>query len=106
MERTLILVFLYEKFIATEFFAAHVRAQRMGITADIMTRTSQLSSGYCEIVQDSLADLVRIMLDRCYDEVHYPHLYQYCRDLRGRVWECAFPNVRLCRATLRVGQLF
>ena len=47
------------------YFSAHTRAQRMGITGDVMARDSQVSAGYWEIVQDSSADLVRIMLGRC-----------------------------------------
>ena len=42
-----------------KYLAAHTRAQRFGITADILTRDSQGSAGYWEIVQDSLADLDR-----------------------------------------------
>ena len=66
--------FLYEKHLANKFFNAHNRAKRMGVTGDVMTRDSQASSGYWDIVQDSLADLVRIMLVRCYDEENYPLL--------------------------------
>ena len=67
-------------------------SQRMGITTDVLTRDSQASSGYWEIVQDALADLVRIMLLRCYDKEQCPMLYDHCRNLRGQVWLCAFPN--------------
>ena len=67
-------------------------AKRMGITADVLTRDSQASAGYWEIVQDAVADLVRIMLLQCYDEQQYPQLYRHCRNLRGEVWLCAFPN--------------
>ena len=35
--------FLYEKQLARKFFNAHVRAQRMGVTADVMARDSQVS---------------------------------------------------------------
>ena len=38
--------FLHEKMMAQKFFAAHTRAQRMGVTADVMARDSQASSGY------------------------------------------------------------
>ena len=62
--------FLYEKQVALKFFAAHSRAQHLGVTADVLTRDSQSSTGYWEIVRDALADLVRIMLLRCYDEVN------------------------------------
>ena len=44
-------------------------------------------------MQDALADLVRVMLVRCYDEEAYPELYRHCRALRGEVWLCAFPNL-------------
>ena len=86
--------FLYEKQLAMKYFAAHTRAQRFGITADILTRDSQGSAGYWEIVQDSLADLVRIQLGRCYDKEGHPDLYNYVRGLRGgAVWQVAFPNL-------------
>ena len=65
----------------------------MGVTADVMARDSQTSTGYWEIFQDALADLVRIMLVRCYDEKNYPQLYEHVRNLRGQAWLCAFPNV-------------
>ena len=77
--------FLYERSLANRFFSAHVRAKRMNVTADIMARDSQSSSGYWEIVQDSLADLVRIMLVRCFDAEGHPELYKHCRTLRGEV---------------------
>ena len=85
--------FLYEKQLAQKFFAAHVRAKRMGVTGDVMARDSQSSAGYWEIVQDALADLVRIMMVRCYDEENFPQLYRHVRDLRGQVWLSAFPNL-------------
>jgi hypothetical protein len=85
--------FLYEKHLAAKFFFAQVRAKRMGVTGDVMTRDSQASAGYWEIVQDALSDLVRIMLVRCFDEENYPILYNHCKDLRGQVWLCAFPNL-------------
>ena len=88
------LVFLmYEKQLAQKFFAAHTRGQRMGVTADVMTRDSQGSSGYWEIVRDALADLVRIMLARCFDKVNHKMLYEHVCGLRGDLWLCAFPNV-------------
>ena len=65
----------------------------MGLTADAPTRDSQASTGYWEIVQDALADLVRVMVLRCYDQEQYPMLYNHCRNLRGEVWLCAFPNL-------------
>ena len=77
--------FLYEKHLAMKYFSAQTRAKQLGVTGDVMARDSQASSGYWEIVRDALADLVRIMLVRCYDEVGYPKLYQHCRNLRGQV---------------------
>ena len=56
--------FLYEKHLAMKYFNAHVRAHRMKVTGDVMARSSQTSAGYWDIVQDSLAELVRIMLVR------------------------------------------
>ena len=85
--------FLYEKAMAQKFFAAQCRSQRMGVTADVMVRDSQQSSGYWDIVQDALADLVRIMVVRCLDEENHKELYDHVRGLRGQVWLCAFPNL-------------
>ena len=75
---------LYERHLGQMFFSAHVRGQRYGVTADVMNRHSQASTGYWEIVQDALADLVRIMAGRCFDEKNYPRLYQQCRGLRQK----------------------
>ena len=58
-----------------------------------MARDSQASAGYWEIVQDALADVVRIMLSRCFQENEYPQLAAHCRNLRGELWVCAFPNL-------------
>mgnify|MGYP003331365156 CR=1 FL=1 len=85
--------YLYEVHLARKFFHAHVRAQRMGVTGDVMVRNSQASTGYWDIVQDSLADVVRIMMARCHDQVNYRDLYEHVRGLRGQVWLCAFPNL-------------
>ena len=85
--------FLYEKHLAMKFFHAHTRAQRMGLTGDVLARDSQASGGYWEIVQDSLADLVRIMLRRCFDAENHKALYDHVRGLRGQVWLCAYPNL-------------
>ena len=60
--------FMYEKHLASTYFAAHYRAKDFGVTADVMKRTSQLTAGYWEITQDALADVVRVMMRRCYDE--------------------------------------
>ena len=83
--------FLYEKHLAHKYFYAQVRAKQMSVTADVMARDSQSSAGYWEITQDALADLVRIMLGRCFDP-NYVELYESCRKMRGDVWLCAFPN--------------
>ena len=87
--------FIYEKQLANKFFTAQCRAQRMNVTGDVMARDSQASCGYWEIVQDALADLVRIMLARCFDSEQYPALAEHCRSLRGEMWVCAFPNLFL-----------
>ena len=78
---------MYEKHLAPKYFAAKTRSKRMGVTADVMARDSRTSTGYWEIVQDALADFVRIMLVRCYDEKNYPRLYDHVRNLRGQVWQ-------------------
>ena len=78
--------FLCEKSLAQKFFNSNVRAQKLGVTADVMARDSQASAGYWEIVRDALSDLVRIMLIRCYDEANHKQLYDHVRDLRGQVW--------------------
>ena len=85
--------FMYEKWMAMKFFHAQVRAQRLGVTADVLTRDSQASSGYWEIVRDSLSDLVGIQLHRCFVEKNHKPLYDHVRGLRGQVGLCAFPNV-------------
>jgi hypothetical protein len=78
-----------------KYFNAQNRAKDLGLTADVLTRDSQTSSGYWDIVQDSCSDLVRIMLGRCYDKYNHEVLYNHCRNLRGQVWLCAFPNLFL-----------
>ena len=78
-----------------KYFHAHARAQHMGITADVLARDSHTSAGYWVIVQDSLPDLVRIMLVRCYDQQNQKELYDHVRGLRGQVWLCAYPNLFL-----------
>ena len=70
--------FLYEKSMAQKFFAAQCRGQRMGVTADVMVRDSQQSSGYWDIVQEALADLVRIMVSRCFDEINHKDIAPLC----------------------------
>ena len=37
--------FMYEKHLASTYFAAHCRAKDFGVTADVMARTSQLTAG-------------------------------------------------------------
>ena len=56
---------MHEKWMGMKLCHAQVRAQRMGVTADIMARDSQASNGYGETVRDSLADLARIQMKRC-----------------------------------------
>ena len=68
--------FMYEKRMAQKFFSANVRAQKLGVTTDVMARDSQASAGYWDIVRDGLADLSS-MLIRCYDEANYKHLYDH-----------------------------
>ena len=77
------------------YFVAQTRAKQLGITGDILVRWSQSSTGFWDIVQDSLADLVRIMLVRCFDEENHPQLYSHTRNLRGQLFLCAFPNLFL-----------
>ena len=62
---------MYEKWMAMQRFHAQVRAQRMGVTADVMTRDSQVSSGHWERLRDCLAGLARIQMDRCFAEVSH-----------------------------------
>ena len=83
--------FLMKNIWPTSIFYAQVRAKQMNVTADVMARDCQSSAGYWEITQDALADLVRIMLERCFDP-SYVELYENCRNLRGDVWLRAFPN--------------
>ena len=37
--------FMYEKSMAQKYFSANVRAQKLGVTADVMARNSQASAG-------------------------------------------------------------
>ena len=76
-----------------KYFYAQDEGKKRGITGDVLTRDSQTSVGYWEITQDALSDLVRVMLSRCFDSENYPELYNHCRNLRGQVWLCAFPNL-------------
>ena len=104
------LVFLiYEKMLANRYYQAHKKAEQEGLPAHVYTRSKQDTTAYWDHVQDALADLVRIMLQRCFDEKEYPELYKHCRNLRGEVallflqWKycsislCAWPRVlRVC----------
>ena len=83
--------FLYEVFLAQKYFAAHTRAKQYGVTADVMARSSQVSSGYYEVIRDGQADVCRVMLDRCFDPAWDPELYQVCRGMKEEVWMAAFP---------------
>ena len=85
--------FLCENHLAMKYFYAQEQGKKLGLTGDVLTRDSQTSAGYWAIVQDSIADLARIMLSRCFDTENYPDLYNHCRNLRGQVWLCAFPNL-------------
>jgi len=58
-------------------YGLHHPALGMGGAAGGMlggARDCQASDGNWEIVQDSLADLVRVMLARCYDEKNHKGL--------------------------------
>ena len=70
---------MYKTWMAQKYFNAQNRAQQLGVTADVMARDSQAPVGYWEIVRDAPADLVRIMLLRCYDEVYHKQLYDHVR---------------------------
>ena len=75
------------------YYYAHVRAQKIGGTADTLMRDSQASSLYWDGIQDGMADLARVMLSRCFDADGYPELSKHCTSLRGQLWMVAFPNV-------------
>ncbi len=85
--------FLYEVDLANRYFNAHARTKRLGVTGDVLARDSHSSRGYWEITPDALADVVRVMLARCYDQENYSQLYNHVRGLRCQVWLCAFPNL-------------
>ena len=92
----------HEKYLTHKYFAAQTRSKRIGVTADVMAGDSQTSTGYWEIFQDALADLVRIMMVRCCDEKTYPQMYEQVRNLRGQVWVCAFHSVFITIAPTEV----
>ena len=57
-------------------------------------RTSQTSTGYWDIVRDSLSDLVRVQMWKCHDQQGHKELYDHCRDAAGdEKWMVAFPNL-------------
>ena len=85
--------FMYEKHLASTYFAAHCRAKDFGVTADVMARTSQLTAGYWEIAQDALVDVVRLMMQRCNDAEGYPELFKYVHGLHGQPYLCGVPNL-------------
>ena len=86
--------FLYETQLARKFFHAHSRGQKLGVTADVLMRHSQVTSGYWEIVRDALADLVRVQMAKCHDREGHPDLYKAVRDAHGDAsWMVAFPNL-------------
>ena len=62
------------------------KAEQDGLPAHVYTRSKQDTTAYWDHVQDALADLVRIMLQRCFDKSSYPELYEHCRNLRGEVF--------------------
>ena len=92
-EQVSLLFFLYENHMAKKHFAAQYLAQQRGVTADVMMRDSDASTGYWDIVQDACADLTRVMLRRCHDEENHKELYDYCRGLRGQIRLAVFPNL-------------
>ena len=92
-ENSTLAFLLYEKMLAKRYYQAHVKAEREQLPAHVFTRSKQDTTAYWDHEQDALADLVRIMLCRCFDESGYPDLFQHCRGLRGEVHHCAFPNL-------------
>ena len=45
-EHRVLAFFLYEKHLGHKYLAAQNRSKRMGVTADVMARDSQTSTGY------------------------------------------------------------
>ena len=60
--------FLYERSLANKFYNAHVIARERILAADGLMRHSQVSTGYWDVVQDTGADVVRVMMLRCHDK--------------------------------------
>ena len=58
---------------------------------------SSLPSGYWEIVQDSLADLMRIMLVRCFDAEGHPEVFtpEHIQILEGELTKRLMQILRL-----------
>ena len=67
-EHTDLAFFLYERSLANKFYNAHLIARERNLTADVLMRHSQVSTGYWEVVQDTGADVVRVMMLRCHDK--------------------------------------
>ena len=68
-----------ERHLANKLYNAHLLARERSITADVLMRHSQVSTGYWDVVQDTGADVVRVMMLRCHDKENFPHLYQRVR---------------------------
>ena len=82
--------FMYERFVAQKFFYAHKRANDFDLTADIMVRHSSMTTGYWEIVQDALADVVRSMAYGFASDIHRGHIPDSALDGTGLA---GFPNL-------------
>ena len=67
-EHTDLAFFLYERSLANKFHNAHLIARERNLTADVPMRHSQVSTGYWDVVQDTGADVVRVMMLRCHDK--------------------------------------
>ena len=63
-----LIFFLYERSLANKFYNAHVIAKERNLTADVLMRSSQVSTGFWDVVQDTGANY-------CY---YYYHYYCYC----------------------------
>ena len=48
--------FVYERSLANKFYNAHVIAKERNLTADVLMRHSQVSTGYWDVVQDTGAN--------------------------------------------------
>ena len=63
-----LIFFLYERSLANKFYNAHVIVKERNLTADVLMRSSQVSTGFWDVVQDTGANY-------CY---YYYHYYCYC----------------------------